>query len=98
MGTMSVSRHNRVMARYVLFPKSTSSDAKSLVVAKKIVRESGVTVVRTAAGGMLVEGDAATVAQVARDLPGWSYTIERKTTRVPERSPLERAKMTARKA
>ena len=46
---------------------------------------------------MLVEVDAAAAVQVVRALPGWSYAIERKTTRVPESRPLERAKMAARK-
>ena len=100
MGTTAIRRHNRIMTRFVFFPQSASDaklDAKSLAAAKKVVRERGAIVVRTAAGGMLLEVDAATAAQIARALPGWSYTIERKTTRLPERSPLERAKMAARK-
>jgi hypothetical protein len=41
---------------------------------------------------MLLDVPAAKVPEVAQALPGWHYSAERKTTRVPERKPLERAK------
>lgn len=30
--------------------------------------------------------------EVAQTLPGWRHSVERKTTRVPERKPLERTR------
>jgi hypothetical protein len=41
---------------------------------------------------MLLEVTPAQVPEVAQALPGWRYSVERKTTRVPERKPLERSK------
>lgn len=40
----------------------------------------------------LLEVTPAQVPEVAQALPGWRYSVERKTTRVPERKPLERSK------
>ena len=83
------------MERYVFF-NAKASDPKSLTAAKKTARDLGVTVVGAFAGSMLVEAPAAKAKQVAQALPGWRYTAERKTARVPERGPLERAKMAAK--
>jgi hypothetical protein len=41
---------------------------------------------------MLLELAPAQVPAVAQALPGWRYALERKTTRVPERRPLQRTK------
>ena len=41
---------------------------------------------------MLLEVTPAQVPEVAQALPGWRYSVERKTTRVPEPKPLERSK------
>jgi hypothetical protein len=49
-------------------------------------------VVKSLAGTMLLEVTPARVPEVAQALPGWRYSVERKTTRVPERKPLERSK------
>ena len=84
------------MARYVFFPASVS-DAKSLAAAKKIAREQGATVVWVIEGAMLLEASPIKAAKVAKALPGWQYAVETKTTRVPERTPLERARMIAGK-
>ncbi len=48
--------------------------------------------VKSLAGTMLLELAPAQVPEVAKALPGWRYAAERKTTRVPERKPLERSK------
>ncbi|MBT2326940.1 hypothetical protein J7E62_32085 [Variovorax paradoxus] len=82
------------MDRYVFF-SAKSGDAKALTAAKKTARALGVTVVDAAAGSMLVEAAPAKAEQVAQALPGWRYTAERKTARVPERRPLQRAKLAA---
>jgi hypothetical protein len=44
---------------------------------------------------MLLKLAPAQIPEVARALPGWRYSVERKTTRVPERKPLERSKARA---
>ena len=84
------------MDRYVFF-SSSAVDAKALAAAKKTAKALGATVVRAAAGSMLVEAPPTQAAQVAQALPGWRYTVERKAARVPERTPLQRAKLAAAK-
>ena len=79
------------MSRYV-FSNSNAQDGKVLTAAKKAAQLRGATVVKSLAGTMLLEVPAAKVPEVAQALPGWRYSAERKTTRVPERKPLERAK------
>lgn len=79
------------MPLYVFFP-GTMPGTKSLTAAKKAVGDNGATVVRTAAGSMLVEATPARAKRIVQALLGWQYTPERKTTRVPERRPPERAK------
>ncbi len=79
------------MSRYVFF-NINAQDAKVLTAAKKTARSRGATVVKSLAGTMLLEVAPAQVPEVAQALPGWCYSIERKTTRVPERKPLERSK------
>lgn len=79
------------MSRYVFF-NSDVQDAKRLTAAKQAARARGATVVKSLAGTMLLELAPAKVTEVAQALPGWRYSAERKTTRVPERKPLERAK------
>jgi hypothetical protein len=79
------------MSRYV-FVNSDAQDAKVLTAAKKTARSCGATVVKSLAGTMLLEVTPAQVPEVAQALPGWRYAAERKTTRVPERKPLERSK------
>lgn len=79
------------MSRYVFF-NSDAQDTKVLTAAKKTARSRGATVVKSLAGTMLLEVTPAQVPAVAQALPGWRYSVERKTTRVPERKPLERSK------
>lgn len=79
------------MSRYVFF-NSNAQDVKVLTAAKKAARLHGATVVRSLAGTMLLELAPARVSEVAQALPGWRYSAERKSARVPERRPLERAK------
>jgi len=61
--------------------------------AKRTASAHGATVLRAIAGSMLLEAPPSKAAAVAKALPGWRYSPERKTTRVPERRPLERLKM-----
>jgi hypothetical protein len=79
------------MARYVFY-RSDAQDAKVLTAAKKTARSRGATVVKSLAGTILLEVTPAQVPEVAQALPDWRYAAERKTTRVPERKPLERSK------
>jgi hypothetical protein len=79
------------MCRYVFF-NSDALDAKVLMAAKKAARSRGATVVKSLAGTMLLELAPARVPEVAQALPGWRYSVENKTARVPERKPLERTK------
>lgn len=83
------------MSRYVFF-NSDAQDAEVLTVAKKTARSRGATVVKSLAGTMLLEVTPAQVPEVAQALAGWRYSVERKTTRVPEPKPkpkpLERPK------
>jgi hypothetical protein len=79
------------MSLYVFF-NSDAQDDKVLTAAKKAARSHGATVVKSLAGTMLLEVTPAQVPEVAQALPGWRYAVERKTTRVPERKPLERSK------
>jgi len=76
------------MSRYV-FLNSEAQDVKVLAAVQKAARSRGATVVKSLAGTMLGPG--------ARNrgggaLPGWRYSVERKTTTVPERKSLERTK------
>ena len=75
-----------------MFFNSDAQDAEVLTAAKKAARSRGATVVKSLAGTMLLEVTAAQVPEVAQALPGWRYAVERKTTRVPERKPLDRSK------
>jgi hypothetical protein len=47
--------------------------------------------VKSVASTLLLELSSAQVPQVAEALPGWRYTVERQTTQLPERKPLQRA-------
>jgi len=77
--------------RYVFyFPLSV--DPKLVAAAKKTAKDLGVTVLRTVAGSMLVEAEASEAALVAKALPGWQYSVESMTHRIPERTPLQRAR------
>lgn len=84
------------MARFVFF-NSSDVDAKALTAAKKSVRALGGIVVGGAAGSMLVEAPPTKAAQVAKALPGWHCAQDRKTARIPEHTPLQRAKRAAAK-
>ena len=79
------------MSRYV-FLNSEAQDVKVLAAARKAARSRGATVVKSLAGTMLLELAPVQVTEVAQALPGWRYSVERKTTTVPERKPLERTK------
>lgn len=79
------------MSRYV-FSYSDAQDDKVLMAAKKVARAHGATVVKALAGTMLLELAREQLPAVARALPGWHYAAERKTTRTPERTQLERSK------
>jgi hypothetical protein len=85
------------MSRYVFF-NSDVQDAKRLTAARQAARSLGATVVKSLAGTMLLELAPGKVSEVAQALPGWRYSAERKTTRVPERKPRERAKARGTKA
>ena len=80
-----------------MFFAITESDAKSLGSARKAVRTLGASVVSSVAGTLLVEADPGQLKDIAHALPNWRYTPERKTTRVPERNRLGRAKLAAAK-
>lgn len=85
-------RDNRAMERYVFYcPQSL--DPKVVTAAKKTATSLGATVVRAVAGSMLLEAPPAKAAQVAKALPGWRYSVETKTHRIPERTPLQRARV-----
>ncbi len=75
-----------------MFSNNEAQDDKVLTAAKKAARSRGATVVKSLAGTMRLELAPAQVSEVAEALPGWRYAVERKTTRVPERRQLERAK------
>ena len=85
------------MARYVFIP-GNKPGTRSLTAAKKAVSEQGASVVATAEGGMLIEATPARARRVAEALHGWDYSPERVVTRVPERRPLERARLLVDKA
>lgn len=79
------------MARYV-FHNSDAQDSQVPTAARKAARSRGATVVKSLAGTMLPEVTPAQVPEVAQALPGWRFAAARRTTRVPERKPLERSK------
>lgn len=79
------------MSRYVFY-NNDAQDAKVLSAAERTARLRGATVLKSLAGTMLLELAPTQVPAVAQALPGWCYAVERKTTRVPERKPLERSK------
>lgn len=81
------------MARFVFFPATAAMGAVPLASAKKTASAHGAVVLRAIAGSMLLEAPPSKAAAVAKALPGWRYSLERKATRVPERRPLERLKI-----
>ncbi len=89
-------RDNPPMARYVFFPDNMPG-TKSIAAAKRVLIDQGASIVGTAEGGVLVEATSAEVKRVAQALRGWDYAPERAETRVPERRPLERARLLAGK-
>ncbi len=82
------------MDRYVFY-SPLSLDPKSVTAAKKTATALGARVVRTAAGSMLLEAAPTMITQVAQALPGWRYSVEAKAHRIPERTPLQRARLAA---
>jgi hypothetical protein len=78
-----------------MFHLPRSLDTKAVSAAKRKATALGATVVRTAAGQMLVETTPAKAAKVAEALPDWRYALERVAARLPERTPLARAKYAA---
>lgn len=78
------------MERFVFY--SPTLDVKALTAARRTVARLGATVVRSLAGSMLVEAPRARAAEVAQALPGWRCRSEAKILRVPERTPLQRAR------
>ena len=83
------------MTRYVFFPENDS--ATPLVAAKKAAAVHGAIVVSVAEGAMLLDASPTKAANLVKALRGWQYALERKTSRLPERTPLERAKLLASK-
>lgn len=82
------------MARYV-FHLPLSLDTRAVSAAKRKAVALGATVVRSAAGQMLIETTPARAAKVAEALPDWRYALERVAARLPEKTPLTRAKYAA---
>lgn len=82
------------MARYV-FHLPLSLNTKAVSAAKKTATSLGATVVRTAAGQMLIDTSPSRAAKVAEALPEWRYALERVAARLPEKTPLARAKYAA---
>lgn len=80
------------MDRYVFY-HPLSLDAKTVAAAKKKAASLGATVLRSAAGTMLLEAERAAIRQVANALPDWRYSVEAKVHRLPERTPLQRARL-----
>jgi hypothetical protein len=79
------------MQRFVFY--SPSLDRKALLAAKRTASRLGATVVRSLAGSMLLEAPRAKAAEVAEALPGWQCSAEKKVHRIPERTPLDRARV-----
>ena len=79
------------MNRHVFFAKQ-SLDPKVLRTAKAIAEDLGVTVLKTGQGTMLVEAAPALVRKLAKSLPEWGNSVENKTFRLRERTPLERVR------
>ena len=84
------------MARYVFSLAPAAIGAVPLASARRTANAHGATVLRAIAGSMLLEAPPAKAAAVAKALPGWQYRPERKATRVPERTPLQRARQLAK--
>lgn len=78
--------------RYVFYT-APGTDPKAVTAARRAVKAMGCTVVSVAAGTMLVEAPPAEVKQVAKALPGWRYSVEKKTAHLPERTPLQRLRL-----
>lgn len=84
------------MVRYFFSLATAAIGAVPLASARRTAKAHGATVLRAMAGSMLLEAPPAKAAAVAKALPGWRYSPERKTTRVPERTPLQRARQSAK--
>ncbi|MDP2005400.1 MAG: hypothetical protein Q8K45_06960 [Rubrivivax sp.] len=73
------------------FLNSDAQDDKDLTAAKKVARSRGGTVVKSMADTLLLELAPTQLPEDARASPSWCYSVERETTRVPERKPQERS-------
>jgi hypothetical protein len=78
------------MGCYVFY-NSELRGHEALAAARQSAMSIGIAVVKTLAGTMLLERTPQQAVEVARALPGWRYSVDRKTTRAPERRPLARA-------
>lgn len=80
------------MARFIFRPQGLESTPIATV--KRAASGQGATVLKMVGKLMLLEMAPAKAAKFARGLQGWSYSADQKTTRIPERRPLERGKQT----
>lgn len=90
----TVWRDNRGMDRYVFYAKE-SLDPRTLRSARDTASAMGVTVLQSGVGTMLLEAAPEDVRKVARALPQWRYSVERRATRIPERPVAERVRRAA---
>jgi hypothetical protein len=83
------------MSRYVFSLHSLTPDPQAVAEAEKIAKSMGVKIVRRMGGSMLLEAAPRVVSRLARAMPGWRLSQENGGYRVPERTPLQRARAAA---
>jgi len=86
------------MPRHIFYLNTLRPDPDVVAAAEKTAKVLGATVVRKAAGSMLLEATPGIVTKVAKALPGWRHNPEQTTYRAPEKRPLQRAKLAASKS
>lgn len=84
------------MSRHVFYLNTLESDPSVVAAAEKTAKGLGATVVRKAGGSILLEAAPSVIAKIAEALPGWRHNPEQTGYRVPERSPLQRARLPAK--
>lgn len=82
------------MSRYVFSLPTLKPDPRVVAAAEQIARELGATVLRKAAGSLLLDAAPGVAAKLAKAMPDWRLDREQ-SYRTPERTPLQRAKLAA---
>jgi hypothetical protein len=83
------------MSRYVFSFPALRPDPAVVADAEIIAEALGATVVRSVGGSLLLEAAPNVATRLAKAMPEWHLSQENTSYRVPERTPLQRARLVA---